>query len=65
MNRFGPTPAATQQALDRAVSSWMAGRHTHIDTIMQLQAAGMGLREITDHEPHINRSHCITKEPTK
>jgi hypothetical protein len=50
MNRFGPTPAATQSAIDRAVNSWMAGRHTHIDTIMDLQAASMTVHEITRHE---------------
>jgi hypothetical protein len=50
MNRFGPTPANTQSAIDRAVNSWMAGRHTHIDTIMDLQASGMAIRDITDHE---------------
>lgn len=65
MNRFGPTQAATTQALDLAVSSWMAGRHTHIDTIMQLQAAGMDFRMIAEHEPtptRKNQHHVVDAE---
>ena len=51
MNRFGPTTASRDRAVDQVVSSWMAGRHLHIDTIRDLQAHSYGLEQIVRAEP--------------
>lgn len=54
MNRFGPTSAAHRASVDRAFNQALSGGLFHIDTIVDMQARGVSVRDAVEVEQLIH-----------